>query len=268
MSLSRIYAIFIRQLYLIKGNPTRLVSIFLWIVIDVVQWGFISKYISTFGGATFNFVTVILGAIILWEFFSRIQSGLMMAFLEDIWSQNFINFFASPLKIAEYVAGLVATSIATGSIGFFMMLLIVGFGFGYNIFKIGFLLLPFILILFIFGVAMGIFMSAMIFRLGPTAEWLGWPIPLVLSIFSGVFYPIATLPLIFRAFAKLIPASYVFESMREILATKIFSSQIATNLLLGAALAIIYLILTYLFFIRVYRHNLKNGNIARFNAEI
>ena len=98
MSLSRTLAIFVRQLFLLKSNPTRLVSIFLWLIIDIIQWGFISKYLGSLGEATFGFVTVALGAIILWEFMSRIENGIMMAFLEDVWSQNLINFFASPLK--------------------------------------------------------------------------------------------------------------------------------------------------------------------------
>ena len=268
MSLKRVYAVFLRQYFLIKGTPTRLAGMFVWLLFSIVQWGFISKYLGTFGQATFGFVNVILGAVILWEFMGRIQSGIMMSFLEDIWSQNFFNYFASPLKISEYLAGLVLTSIVTGLLGIMIMISIAGAGFGYNFFKIGLMLLPFTMILFVFGMAMGIFVTAMIFRLGPAAEWLGWPIPFILSIFSGVFYPIATLPFVFRIIARIIPASYVFESIRLVLDTGVFSGQMALNLAIGLGLALGYLVLMYVFFIRVYRRNLKNGNIARFSAEI
>ena len=267
MSFSRIYSIFIRYWFLVKSNPTRLASIFLWILVDIIQWGFISKYLGTFGAATFSFVTVILGAIILWEFTSRIQQGIMTVFLEDIWSQNFINFFASPLKIGEYLSGLIMTSIVTSLLGFLLMVLLAGLVFGYNFFKLGLLIFPFIAILFIFGMAMGIFISAVIFRLGPTAEWIGWPIPLVLSIFSGVFYPIATLPIGLQVIAKLIPASYVFESLRTIITTGSFSSSVGLNLIIGGLLALVYLFVMYKFFIKIYQHNLKTGNLARFSAE-
>jgi ABC-2 type transport system permease protein len=267
MSPSRIAAIFVRQLFLFKSNPTRLASIFLWILIDIIQWGFISKYLGSLGQDTFSFITVILGAIILWEFMSRIQQGIMMSFLEDIWTQNFINFFASPLKIREYLSGLVATSITTGLAGFLAMIAIAGTAFGYNIFKIGVLLLPFMCILLIFGIAMGIFVSAMIFRLGPSAEWLGWPIPLVLSLFAGVFYPVSTLPTALRVISRFIPPSYVFESMRIILTSGTFPDNLFSDLLTGAALASVYLVATCFFFIHIYRINLQNGSIARFNAE-
>ena len=267
MSFTRVYAIFLRQVFLIKSNPTRLATIFLWVIVDTFQWGFISQYLSSLGQATFSFITVILGAIILWEFVTRTQHGLMRGFLEDIWAQNFINYFASPLEIREYLAGLIITSIVTSLCGFWIMTLIAGVAFGYNIFKIGLFLLPFVFILFIFGIAMGIFVSAIIFRIGPSGEWLGWPVPLVLSIFSGVYYPISTLPGFLQVVAKLMPPCYVFESMRSILSTGAFSTDLYVHLLIGASLAVLFLLVTYRFFIGIYRYNLKTGAIARFNAE-
>ncbi len=267
MSVSRIYAIFLRQLFLFKSNPTRLFGAFIWMVLAIVQWGFISKYLGAFGQATFGFVTVILGAIILWEFMGRFEHGLMMAFLEDVWTQNFVNFFASPLKIYEYLVGLVLASLSTGLTGLIVMMLLAGLAFGYNIFKVGLLLVPYFLILLLFGIALGFFSSGLIFRLGPSAEWLGWPIPIVLSIFSGVFYPISTLPVGLQFIARALPPAYVFESMRGLLATGVVSSGLAANLFVGALLSAAYLLAAYFFFIKVYRHNLKTGGITRFGVE-
>jgi ABC-2 type transport system permease protein len=267
MNISRTLAIFVRQLFLFKSNPTRLASVFLWLVIDVIQWGFISKYLGSLGRDTFSFIAVILGAIILWEFMSRIEQGIMMAFLEDIWSQNFINFFASPLKIREYLGGLILTSTATGVAAFLVMIVIAGAAFGYNMLRVGLLLLPSMAILLLFGIAMGIFVSGIIFRLGPSAEWLGWPIPMVLSIFAGVYYPLSTLPSAFQSIARLIPASYVFEACRVVLATGGMPQGYGGQLLLGFLLSAAYLFLTSYFFVRVYKRNLRSGSIARFNAE-
>lgn len=266
MSLIRVYAVFVRQVFLYLGNPIRLVSFLLWAFLDIILWGFISKYLSTFGTATFNFVNVVLGAIILWDFLGRIQQGVMTAFLEDIWAQNFINFFTSPLKVKEYVAGLVLTSLATGAISFMAMAGLAGLAFGFNVFKIGLIILPFMLILFIFAVAMGIFMTAIILRFGPSAEWLGWPIPFALSVFAGVFYPLATLPSALQAVSKIIPASYVFESLRD-LSSGVVAPNLNANLFIGAGLAVFYLVIMYLFLIMIYRRNLRNGQLARFGAE-
>jgi ABC-2 type transport system permease protein len=267
MNFSRVMAIFVRQLFLYKGNPTRLVGIFLWLVIDVIQWGFITKYLGTFGKATFSFVTVVLGAIILWEFMARIQQGIMMAFLEDIWTQNFINFFASPLKVREYLSGLVLTSIVSSLAGLVVMIAVAAAVFGYNVLIAGITIIPFMIVLLLFGVAMGIFVSAVVFRLGPSAEWLGWPIPLVLSLFAGVYYPISTLPQVLRGVARLVPPSYVFESLRIILSGGGHPPNVAVNLAIGGCLSIVYLILASRFFVAIYRRNLTSGAIGRFNAE-
>jgi ABC-2 type transport system permease protein len=267
MSFSGVYGILLRQIFLIRNNPSRLATIFLWLLVDLIQWGFISKYLGSFGQATFGFVSVILGAIILWGFVTRIQQGIMTAFLEDVWTQNFINFLASPLSIVDYLSGLVLTSIGTGLIGFAVAVLVAGAFFDYNIFRTGLLLVPAILILFAFATAMGTAVSAMIFRFGPSAEWLGWPVPLVMSVFSGVYYPIATLPPGLQLIAHLVPASYVFETIRAVLGGDASAASLIPNLLCGAGLVLLYLIAAYALFVRVYKRNLRTGAIARFTAE-
>jgi ABC-2 type transport system permease protein len=90
---------------------------------------------------------------------------------------------------------------------------------------------------------------------------------MVLSIFAGVYYPVSTLPAALRAFARLIPPSYVFETCRAVLAAGGRPADFASNLLLGAFLSVLYLLATSLLFVRVYRKNLATGSIARFNAE-
>lgn len=267
MSIARISAVSLRHIYLIRNNPSRLASVFLWLLVDVTLWGFISKYLGSMGQATFSFTTVILGAIILWEFVTRVQQGMMTGFLEDVWSQNFINYFASPLRLSEYLGGTVLTSLATGLLGFLMVIVVAAVAFGYDILVIGILLIPSMAILFVFGISMGVVVSALIFRLGPTAEWLGWPIPLVLSLFSGVFYPVATLPSALQLVARIIPASYVFESVRAVVSGHSLSMAILFQLLLAAILALFYLASAYFLFLHVYRRNLENGSIVQFSAE-
>jgi ABC-2 type transport system permease protein len=266
MRLQKILAIFIRQLYLIRGNPTRLVSIFLWIGLDLLLWGFITRYLDSLGQAAFSFTTVLLGAIILWGFLVRSQQGVMVGFLEDVWSRNFLNLFSSPLRVREYLAGLILSSLVTSLLGLLFMVFIAGAGFGYNLFLVGLYLFPFLAVLFIFGAAMGIFSAAIVFRFGPSAEWLAWPLLFALSPFAGVYYPISSLPAALQTVARLIPASYVFEGMRSVLLSGSFGES-RHLLLIGATLALVYLTAAYLFFVRVYRQALRNGLISRMDTE-
>jgi len=156
----RTAAIVLRQLYLIRGSFSRVLPLFVWVAVDIVLWGFISRYLNTVAPPGFNFVPALLGAVLLWDFFTRVMQGVTMAFFEDVWSRNFLNIFASPLSIPEYLGGLVISAVATSSLGLVAMLLVAGLLFGLSMLVYGALLLPFVLVLFLFGIALGIFGSA------------------------------------------------------------------------------------------------------------
>ncbi len=117
MPFHRVAAIVLRQSYLLRGSPVRVLPIFAWVAIDIVLWGFITRYLNTIASPGFDFVPMLLGAVLLWDFFTRVMHGVTIAFLEDVWSRNFLNLFASPLSIREYVGGLVLSSIATSVAG-------------------------------------------------------------------------------------------------------------------------------------------------------
>jgi ABC-type polysaccharide/polyol phosphate export permease len=91
---------------------------------------------------------------------------------------------------------------------------------------------------------------------------------MILSLISGVYYPIDTLPRSFALVAGLFPLAYVFESLRAQLEQTATGPMIVNNLTLGLGLALFYLFLAYRFFLKVYRHNLRTGKLARFNASI
>lgn len=259
----RIYAIFLRQVFVMRGNPARFAS-FLWVALDIFLWGFITKFLNAVGYSGLNFIPLFLGGIILWNFMIRVQQGMMMAFLEDAWSRNFLNIFASPVSIAEYLSGLVFFGIMMVFISLALMLSIAGGFFGFLLFRIGVPLIPFFLVLFLFGMALGIFIIALILRLGASAEWIGWPLPFLLYPFSGVFYPIAILPSYAKVVSALIPTSYVFEGMRGVLLSGSFSFSAFIPALI---LVCLYLFLSYLFFNRTFRRAVRTGLIARFGAE-
>lgn len=264
MSFSRVSAIFLRQMFLLRHNVTRFSNIFVWIILDVVMWGFITRYLNAVGNAGFNFVPVFLGALLLWNLLIRVQQGIMLGFFEDIWARNLINLFASPLTVAEYILGLVATCVVTSAAGLAAMLIFASAAFGFALTQFGALLIPFIAILFVFGLALGVFTAGVVLRLGPAAEWIAWPLGFALQPFAGVFYPTALLPDALEAIAKAYPPSYVFEGMRSFL----FSGTVsAPSLWLSFGLAFVYLAFAYLFFVHIYRHAVRKGRFVRFSTE-
>jgi ABC-2 type transport system permease protein len=126
------------------------------------------------------------------------------------------------------------------------------------------MLVPFLLVLFLSGVALGILGSALVLRLGPAAEWFVWPIPALISPFAGVFYPLSTLPKWMQYLSHLLPPAYVFEGLRKILSGH---TVLASALLWGGGLAVLYILLACWVFIRIYHHAVRTGLIARYSAE-
>jgi hypothetical protein len=133
----RIGAIVLRQFYLMRGSPVRVLPMVVWCTIDIILWGFITRYLNTITSAGPSLVPALLGAILFWDFFTRVMHGVATAFLEDVWSRNFLNIFATPLAISEYLAGLILTSIATSLVGLVVMLVLASVIFGLSFFVYG-----------------------------------------------------------------------------------------------------------------------------------
>jgi ABC-2 type transport system permease protein len=264
MTLSRVGAIVLRQFYLVRGSPQRILPMFAWVAIDILLWGYITRYLNSVAGHGFNFVPALLGAVLLWDFLTRVMQGLTMAFFEDVWSRNFLNLFATPITTGEYLGGLVVTAVSTSFLALCAMLAIATAIFGFQVFGYGLPLLPFLMVLFLTGIALGIFGAGIVLRLGPASEWLIWPIPTLVSPFAGVFYPISVLPGWMQGISRIIPPSYVFEGMRAVV-----KGEPAPwgDLAIAAGLAIVYLVLACLFFAHVYRVAIRTGLIARYSAE-
>ncbi len=259
----RVSAIVLRQAYLLRGSPARVLPLFAWVAIDIVLWGFITRYLNQVAPGM-DFVPVLLGAVLLWDFFARVMQGVTMTFFEDVWSRNFLNVFATPITTPEYVSGLVVSSVLTSALGLAVMIVLAAGVFGLSFLSYGIVIVPALLVLFLFGIALGILGCSIVLRLGPAAEWLIWPIPAVLSPFAGVFYPIATLPRWMQAVSWFLAPSWVFEALRALVAGAAVSWP---SLGLALALALADILLAGWIFSRVYRHAVRTGLIARYSAE-
>jgi ABC-2 type transport system permease protein len=263
MNFHRAFAIVLRQYYLMRGSFSRVIPLFMWVAIDMILWGFLSRYLDSVSPGM-RFAAQLLGSVLLWDFLQRVMQGVTVAFLEDVWSRNFLNFFASPLRVSDYLGGLVLTSILTSLVGLVVMVVLATTAFGLSFLSYGLLMIPFVGILFLTGIALGILGAALVLRLGPSSEWFIWPIPALISPFAGVFYPVAILPAWMRMVSLALPPSYVFEGMRASLASGTVSTG---SLLAGGGLSLLYLGLSCWLFRRTYRYAIRTGLIARYSAE-
>ena len=124
MSYNRILGLFLRHFFLIKGSLPRILDLIYWPTIQIILWGFISKFFTVYSDYYNNTVGVILSCAILYDFLFRSSISFNMLFLEEIWSRNFTNLFIAPLRISEIIISLVLTALLRTLIGLVPAILI------------------------------------------------------------------------------------------------------------------------------------------------
>ena len=254
----------LRQFYLLRGSPIRFFPVFIWGAIDMVLWGFITRYLNSVGDGHVDFVPQLLGAVLFWDFSTRIMMGVTVAFLEDVWARNFLNLFATRLLISEYLLGLILTSIGTGIVSLAVMMTLTVLLFGLKLLAFAALIAPMLFVLFLFGTTLGILASAIMLRFGPASEWIVWPIPVMVAPFVGVFYPVSTLPAWMQTIAHLLPPSSVFELLRSASTGHVVQ---LSALVWPAALGLAQTIASAMLFAYFYRGVVRSGLLARYSAE-
>ena len=82
-------------------------------------------------------IGVILSCAILYDFLFRSSISFNMLFLEEIWSRNFTNLFAAPLKISEIIVALTSTALLRTLIGIVPAIILMNPLFGVSLLKMG-----------------------------------------------------------------------------------------------------------------------------------
>ena len=78
--------------------------------------------------------------------------------------------------------------------------------------------------------------------------------------FSAVFYPVSALPAFLQPISYLLPSTYVFEGMREVIATGTFP---ALHLWGALGANIVYLVLSVWFFFRMFAYVKREGKLLK-----
>jgi ABC-2 type transport system permease protein len=201
-------------------------------------------------------VFLIVFGTILWFAMWRGQGEITVNFLEELWSENLTNLFASPLRVAEWMVGLCIVGILKLFLTISLTATIALFLYKANILSLGVWLLPFVTTLVIFSWAFGFFTAGLFLRKGTDVQTLAWAGAFILMPFSGVYYPLAVLPKAVQVVASILPSSYVFEGMRGLL---INGQTPEVALVKSFALSFLYLALAIGFFYRSFKVARKNG---------
>lgn len=260
MNLNRIKALIIRHLYVYHKSIPRLLDVFFWPVMDLLILGFLSLYLNSLDIKGVDIISLLLGAVILWQIVDRAQNAISVYFLEDVWERNFLNLFVTPLTLGEFfLAGVILGVVRIVIVGVIMSV-IAFFLYSFNIFTLGILLVPFLLNLFLFGVVLALFINGIILRFGSSAQVLAFGMALLVQPISAVYYPVSSLPNVIQYVSYALPTTYVFESLREISTSGTFNFD---YFWIGLTLNIIYVTLMWFFFKAMFKKVKMLGRLLK-----
>ncbi|MDB9796125.1 ABC transporter permease [Pelagibacteraceae bacterium] len=254
----KIYGLSLRHVYLIRSSFPRILDLIYWPSIQVFLWGFISKFFTLSSAYYNNTVGIILTAAILYDFLFRSSISYNMMFLEEIWSRNFTNLFIAPIKISEIIAALTMTAIFRTLVGLVPAVLLAIPLFGVSIFKLGIPLIFLLVALYIFGISLGLLVTAGLLRFGPSFENIAWASLFFLAPLGCIYYPIEILPNLLQIIAKSLPLVHIFEEMRNILINETVNS---LQICKGIFISIVYFILSVIIFYTSYYGAKKKGTL-------
>lgn len=254
--MSRIWAVVVRHLYVYKKSLDRLADSFYWPVMDIVIWGLTSAWIEKSQTGLPHLILMLLTGLIFWQVVWRANYEISVNMLEEFWNQNLVNLFSTPLKVTEWIAAVMI-------LGFVKVVLTVLFGglvvwvlYALNVFSVGWMVLPFIASLLISGWTLGFIGSGFIINWGQKVQTIAWVMGFFVAPFSAVYYPLDVLPMWVQHIAVCLPTTYVFEGMRQIIAT---GSMPLDMLVKSFVLNALYLALSLWFFISMYERSRAKG---------
>ncbi len=207
-----------RHAYVLRRSPHRWFDVLIWPLVDCVLFGSIGVYIARQGGTKAEAgVAYLLAGILLFHVIYQSQIAVSTGFLEETWSRNILNLMTTPLREVEYAAGVALFGLAKVGIGLSVVALAALGFYSFNIFDIGWGLLPIGALLLVCGWSISLFVIGLILRFGQSAEVLAWGILFVIMPLSGVFYPIDALPAVLQPIARVLPTTHLFAAARTLL---------------------------------------------------
>lgn len=215
-SLNRIKTVLVYSYFHITHSMETWVDLFWFSSISVVVFGLLAQYL---GGLNSQETTAVIFGLIMWEMVRVVQYGITVGMMWDVWSKNFSSLFVTPLTMTEFVLGQLISSLVKSISVSALLSVVCWFLFGLWAPSLGFVWIPYFLLLSIMGWATGMVIMALIIRFGTDIQSLAWGLIFMFQPISAIVYPVSALPDPVEWVAYLSPMTYVTESLRHQLAT-------------------------------------------------
>ncbi|MFZ1721724.1 MAG: ABC transporter permease [Microgenomates group bacterium] len=260
MKLHRIQALLYRHTYPLRRDFDLLSDMIYWPMVDTVLWGVTSQWLSDSAGGTSIVASILLG-LVLWNIIWRSQAEVSRNLMDEIWNNNLVNLFSTPLTVPEWVSSVLILSIVKTSITLSLLIPVVFLLYSVNVFALGLWLPVLFLGATMTGWWLGFISAGIVLRYGPKVQTVIWTLPGILLPFSAIFFPLERLPIFLQPISRAIPTTYVLETMRSILAGTGVSGE---YMVLALGLNTLYVLGSLYFFYRSFLYSANLG-LGRFN---
>lgn len=214
-TLGRIGGMYFHYLHSMKRNPARLIEILVWPAFEVLLFSLLAG--SNREGLTevSRLTLSLLTGVVYWNSTARIIQEAVAQYIDDFASKNIQHIMLAPVSSIE-----IAISITAASLTKVLISLIVLGG-------IIFLIVPaffstvfwgsvwYVIQLELMGIAFSLFGISLVNLFGERASFSGWMMSTVLQLVSLPFYPRTALPEPLQTLSYAIPASFIFEDIRN-----------------------------------------------------
>ncbi len=260
MKWRNIHAILLQEWYVTKGSGEVILDIFVFALINILLFGFISSYLSQAAGSPVQAQSLLI-AVIFWEVIRVNQYSTSVSSMWNVWSHNLSNMFIAPIKITEYLAAhIIAATVKSLSI-FTTAIILARFVFHLNVLSLGLYPLIFCYMnMVIFATAIGLVLIGLVFQFGTRVQALSWGVIYFFQPLCAVYFPVNVLPSFLRPFPYLLPVTYFFEWLRALHAHLSYGSG---KIMIGFLLNIIFLIAGSYIFSRQLAAAKRSGQIVR-----
>jgi ABC-2 type transport system permease protein len=262
MNFQRIWGVVLRHIHLAFRDLSRLSWMFYWPVFDIVSWGFSGLWVQKYNAAC-NIGTAQLVALVLLQLVGRTALEISGSLMEELWSMNMINIFASPITLPEWISSGLIIGLMSNTVLFVYCTLIVWLVFGVNVMSVGLLLLLFAIPLIISGLWIGFMAAILLITFGARVQTFVFILNWTFTPFCGVFFPVDILPTWGQAISVALPMTYIFSALRNYILTGNYQWNV---LAIGTAMACIYALITCALFFVAFNKSKQKG-LARLTAE-
>jgi len=260
MKLHRIQALFYRHLFPLQRDFDLLSDMLYWPLVDTLLWGITSQWLAETSGVASIGLSIIM-ALLMWNIIWRAQSEVSRNLIDEIWNNNLVNIFSTPLKLSEWLTSVMSLSIIKTVFTLTIITAVVMLMWQANILFFGWWLLPFIAAMITTGWWVGFLSAGIILRYGPKMQTVVWTLPGMLLPFSAVFFPLERFPQVLQYVSRIVPTTYIFETMRAVASGGAIDWQSIT---LSFGFNFLYLGLALWYFVRSFKYSVRLG-LGRFN---